>query len=55
MSIVFLSFIERDRDSGQREREREKRKLEAVVRDTTLGVGSSKQYLRFRRFPGSAR
>jgi hypothetical protein len=38
-----------------RERERERRELGVVVRDTTLGVGSRKQYILFRRFTGSAR
>jgi hypothetical protein len=44
MSIIFLSFIERDK---------EKRKLGVVVEDTTLVGGVEKQCLLFRRFPGS--
>jgi hypothetical protein len=50
MIIIFLSFIETVRGRGE-----EKRKLEVVVKDTTLGVGSRKEYIWFRRFPGSAR
>jgi hypothetical protein len=38
-----------------RERERERNKWVVIVRDTTFGKGSRKLYLRFGRFPGSAR
>jgi hypothetical protein len=46
MSIILLPVIER---------EREERKWGVVVRETTLRLGSRKQYLWFRRFPASAR
>jgi hypothetical protein len=38
-----------------KERGGEKRKLGVVVVDTTLGVGSRKKYVPFRRSPGSGR